>query len=249
MSGMNWAYVAAAGIAAAMTLSGCEVERSNPPLAGQPSSMAPQACQRIYEPVCASRFGNRRTFPNECEARASGYRIEASGQCQAVTGSGGPPDIGGGGRFSQPGGQGGNFSTPGVGDGQGNGQSGGQVCPMIYQPVCARRGSDTRTFPNACRAASDGYGVIYQSECLGNAGSQGGQGRQSGGVGAQTGGDTAGGNGSGGGLRNQQPANGQSCSRAFVPVCGTKNGSRKTFVNACMAQSEGYQVAVQGRCQ
>ncbi|OCW55682.1 Kazal-type serine protease inhibitor family protein [Hoeflea olei] len=40
-----------------------------------------------------------------------------------------------------------------------------QACPMIYQPVCATRGGNVRTFPNACEARRDGWRVVNDSQC------------------------------------------------------------------------------------
>lgn len=257
---MKWAYVAATGVAALMMLSGCEVDRGGAPLEGQPSSDFPQACPRIYNPVCGSRHGDRRTFPNACEAQSAGYSVRYGGQCQA---SGGPGGGYGGGPGSYGGGEGG-YGGPGGGYGQPGGndaQGGGQVCPMIYKPVCGRRGGDTRTFPNDCQAESKGYDVIYQSECLSKDTSQGGPGSAGGSVpngqsgAGQRDAGQAGGNmsPSGGSSDSAQTTpssgGGQSCSRTFVPVCGKKGDDKKTFINACMAKSKGYSVAAEGRCE
>ncbi len=38
-------------------------------------------CTREYAPVCASRRGEARTFPNACEARAARWRIVGNGAC------------------------------------------------------------------------------------------------------------------------------------------------------------------------
>lgn len=38
-------------------------------------------CTREYAPVCASRRGNVRTFPNACEARAAHWRVVGNGPC------------------------------------------------------------------------------------------------------------------------------------------------------------------------
>ncbi|RWB58877.1 Kazal-type serine protease inhibitor domain-containing protein [Mesorhizobium sp.] len=38
-------------------------------------------CTREYAPVCARRYGEVRTFPNACEARAADYRIIGDGPC------------------------------------------------------------------------------------------------------------------------------------------------------------------------
>lgn len=44
---------------------------------------------------------------------------------------------------------------------------GPDICTRIYDPVCARRGPDMRSFPNACEARSDGYRVVYPGTCRG----------------------------------------------------------------------------------
>ena len=254
MNGIRLAGLLGAAALALLTLAACESEGSGPPLAGQPITGAPQACPRIYDPVCGDRYGDTRTFPNSCEAGAAGYNIRYQGQCRAQPG--GPAGPAPGGDYGAP---------P-----QGGASGGGQMCPMIYQPVCGRQGNQTRTFPNDCQARNAGYQVLYQSECLGNdAGGQGngaGQGPQTqpgagqampgqvtpGAVPPVTGDAGAGAGPTGvspGAAQAQKPAGGQSCSRTFVPVCGKKGSEQKTFINACMAQSEGYTVGGQGRCQ
>lgn len=40
-----------------------------------------------------------------------------------------------------------------------------QYCTREYEPVCARRGNDRRTFANACRAETSGFRVIRYGEC------------------------------------------------------------------------------------
>ncbi len=40
-----------------------------------------------------------------------------------------------------------------------------QMCTMEYDPVCARRGDNRRTFGNACQARADGYSIIGRGEC------------------------------------------------------------------------------------
>ncbi|MFE0014800.1 Kazal-type serine protease inhibitor domain-containing protein [Mesorhizobium sp. NPDC059054] len=41
----------------------------------------PQFCTREYAPVCARRRGQLQTFPNNCEARAAGWRVVDGGPC------------------------------------------------------------------------------------------------------------------------------------------------------------------------
>jgi Kazal-type serine protease inhibitor domain len=38
-------------------------------------------CPQIYAPVCARQGGVIRTFPNECQADASGFRVIDDGEC------------------------------------------------------------------------------------------------------------------------------------------------------------------------
>jgi len=217
---------------ALLALSGCEVQ-GGPPVYGPgpdfpiygPDTGGPRACPRIYDPVCGERFDNQRSFPNSCEADTAGYRIAYGGQCRPM--------------------------RPEPGDDYGRpGQASGRMCPMIYKPVCGQRGSDTRTFPNSCRAEGDGYRVIYESECRG--GGTSGSGRQERDDRRDSNADRHDSDGrqeESRRLETQEPGNGQSCSRAYVPVCGERGGDKKTFLNACLAQSEGYRVADNGKCQ
>ena len=46
------------------------------------SQLKPRVCTREYKPVCASRAGVLRTYPNACEARVDGARIVAQGACK-----------------------------------------------------------------------------------------------------------------------------------------------------------------------
>lgn len=70
---------------ATLVLSSCTVVVDEPrPLPPRPG---PVMCTQQYDPVCARRGGDQRTFGNACEARASGYRITRPGECRR-----GPPD-------------------------------------------------------------------------------------------------------------------------------------------------------------
>lgn len=233
VANVRLAGILGAAVIALFALAGCEVQGGPPvygpgPGPGGPGGPiygpgGPRACPRIYDPVCGERFGNRRNFPNSCEADTAGYRIVNGGQCRSAGDNGG-----------FPGPDGGHDGRPGGSD---------RVCPMIYKPVCGRRGSDTRTFPNSCQAEGDGYRVIYDSECRGgNDGSRDNGDRDRDHNRNDERGDDQ------GRLQSQRPGGGQSCSRAYVPVCGERGGQKKTFLNACMAQSEGYRVADNGKC-
>jgi len=39
-------------------------------------------CTEEYDPVCAVRGGERRTFSNACKAETSGYRVTHEGECR-----------------------------------------------------------------------------------------------------------------------------------------------------------------------
>jgi hypothetical protein len=49
-----------------------------------PPGPRPGICTREYRPVCATRPGERQTFPNACTAEAQGFRIQYSGECRPV---------------------------------------------------------------------------------------------------------------------------------------------------------------------
>lgn len=46
-------------------------------------------CTREYDPVCARRSGEQRTFANACLADRAGYRIVRRGECRREGGGGG----------------------------------------------------------------------------------------------------------------------------------------------------------------
>ena len=46
-----------------------------------PVSGANVVCPSILKPVCGEKDGVRRTFGNECEARAAGFVVVAEGEC------------------------------------------------------------------------------------------------------------------------------------------------------------------------
>ena len=120
-----------------LVLSSCTVtvDEGNPPPRPRPPR-PDQFCARIYQPVCAMRFGERRTFPNSCEADVRGFDVLYGGECE-----GRPP------RPPRP--------EP----------SGGVICPMIHAPVCAISGGIERTFSNACIAEGSGFRVIDNGPC------------------------------------------------------------------------------------
>lgn len=68
-------------LAAAVLLSACTVVVEEPgPLPGP--GPGPAYCTREYEPVCARRYDERRTFANACLAERAGYRVTRYGECR-----------------------------------------------------------------------------------------------------------------------------------------------------------------------
>jgi hypothetical protein len=41
-------------------------------------------------------------------------------------------------------------------------------CPSVYRPVCASKGSETKSFGNACLAERDGFAVVSPGNCGGS---------------------------------------------------------------------------------
>lgn len=132
---------AGVGLVALATLSGCVVVEEG----GPPYRPPPQVCPQFYAPVCGVRGGDRETLPNQCVADARGFRVIHDGECRRDR----PP-------ISRP-----PIIRPPVVGPPGR----PQVCTREYDPVCARRGPEERTFGNACSAAAEGFRVIYQGGC------------------------------------------------------------------------------------
>lgn len=179
----------------------------------------PQYCTREYAPICARRGDDRRTFPNECEAERAGYYVIRDGECRRDRPE--YPDEPRPPRPPRP-------DRP-------------QACPMIYAPVCARRGNDRQTFDSACHADAAGYDVIRSGECGGGQMQPPGQpGTIPGGPGASSPGGQPGASGPGGGQAV--------CTQEYAPVCGVVGGSQQTFSNECVARAEGARRIRPGEC-
>ena len=120
-----------------LILSSCTVtvDEGNPP--PRPRPPRPEICPRIYQPVCAERFGERQSFPNACVAETRGFDVRYGGECRSR-----PPR-------PRP--------KPLPGD--------GVACPMIYAPVCAQKSDIRRTFENSCVAGASDFRVVYEGEC------------------------------------------------------------------------------------
>lgn len=210
------AMVRHVAVLALVALGGCVVVDG-------PIDTGPQYCTREYEPVCARRGDDRQTFPNECEAERAGYFVIRDGQCR-----GDRPDR----PEYDP-----RPPRPPQYDPRPPRPDRPQACPAIYAPVCARQGSDRRTFESACHAAASGYSVIRDGEC------GGGQMRPPGQPGGITGGP-------GSSVPGAVPGSSgpSACTREFAPVCGVVGGERQTFSNECMANEAGARRIRPGQC-
>ncbi|MGU3398299.1 Kazal-type serine protease inhibitor family protein [Brucellaceae bacterium D45D] len=102
-----------------------------------------QMCPMIYDPVCAERDGMRKTFGNECQAKADNYRVVSRGECKQRSGNSGA---------AQP-------------QQQVDGGEKTAICTREYRPVCAQKGSEDRSFANRCTAESAGYRVLRDGQC------------------------------------------------------------------------------------
>lgn len=69
----------AAALAGLIVLSACTVVVDDP---GPGPGPGPGYCTREYEPVCARRYGERRTFANACLADRAGYQVIRRGECR-----------------------------------------------------------------------------------------------------------------------------------------------------------------------
>lgn len=161
----------------------------------RPQPSTPQMCTMQYDPVCGARGNTSRTFGNECQARAEGFRVIGRGECRPQR-----PDFGGDrpqvctreyapvcarqGRREQT------FANGCMAEAQGfrvigrgecergggrPGEEGGmrpprpdrgpQACTREFAPVCARQGGREQTFPNACTAQAQGFRMIGNGDC------------------------------------------------------------------------------------
>lgn len=100
-----------------------------------------RVCSRQFDPVCARRGERRETFPNSCLAEEAGYRVVRGGECRDDADDSG-----------------------GRNESDGRDGSGG-ACTREYRPVCARRGSNERTFGNECEARSADYRIVSDGPC------------------------------------------------------------------------------------
>jgi hypothetical protein len=158
-------------------------------------------------------------------------------------------------------------SGPGPGPGRPFPPERPEFCSREYDPVCARRGGDRQTFPNACQAEARGYRVVSDGECRRGGGSdeprfctreyapvcgrRGGNVRTFGnsceaenaGYRIISDGECRGAAGGGGGMNEPR-----FCTREYAPVCGRRGGNVRTFGNSCEADNAGYRVISDGPC-
>jgi hypothetical protein len=126
------------GLVSLVLISACTVVVDDP-VPVRPGPPPPQQfCPRVYDPVCGRAGPDRQTFGNACEANAAGYRVQYPGQCRR----------GGAGPRPEP------APPPGQ-----------RFCTRQYEPVCARRGNNVRSFGNACEARNANYRILYDAPC------------------------------------------------------------------------------------
>ena len=79
----------AVALAGLVALAACTVVDEPGPWPGPGPGPGPGFCTREYEPVCARRHGERRTFSNACLADRAGYRVIHRGECRRGGGGSG----------------------------------------------------------------------------------------------------------------------------------------------------------------
>jgi len=116
-----------------------------------------------------------------------------------------------------------------------------QFCTREYAPVCGIRGSDRRTFGNACEARSRDYRIVGSSECRSQDN--------------RPGGGWAGGPDRPGRPNRPDrpdrpggPDEPRMCTQQYAPVCARRGNSVQSFGNACEAGNAGFRVIGEGRC-
>lgn len=107
-----------------------------------PGAARPQMCTLEYAPVCGQRGARVQTFTNACQARAANFTVISRGQCRRQPGITVRPQRPAP-RPAQPAG----------------------ICTREYRPVCGQRGSQMRSFPNACEASNSGFRIMGQGAC------------------------------------------------------------------------------------
>lgn len=131
--------------------------------AGGTCAFIPQACTRIYDPVCGCD-GN--TYGNACEAAGKGVSVASEGECSTgPTGAQEGEMCGGFAGVQCDGGLYCHFAPEtqcGSGDQAGVCETMPELCIDLYDPVC---GCDGNTYGNSCKAASSGVSVAHEGAC------------------------------------------------------------------------------------
>ncbi len=194
----------------------------------RPDAQQVRICPANYDPVCGERYGKRKSFQNFCVAKSYGYRVLYGGKCRIAPK---PPEP--------------------------------QVCPRIYAPVCAERRGVRQTFSNDCVAETRGYRVVYDGQCRVAPEPQGCP-RIYAPVCAERNGnrqtfsndclaETRGYNVVYDGEcriapRPPKPPRPEVCSDDYRPVCGERDGVRRTFSNVCEGKASGFRLLYDSAC-
>lgn len=205
-------------------------------------------CPQVFQPVCGL---DGKTYPNRCRADAEHVVVAHQGECEdgyGGSGSGEPGEpCGGIAGIRCPEGQ--TCELP-AGQCRGRDLQGEcvprpEMCPEVYDPVCA---CDGNTYSNDCFRRRAGVQKAHDGKCRPGDGGGDGDGKPPiCASNADCAGDAycdfPGGLCEGRGRCEPRP---DVCTKQYDPVCGC-NG--KTYGNACNAASAGVSVARKGRCE
>ena len=185
--------------------------------------LKPEICTKEWMPVCGC---DNVTYGNACEAAFSGVSVDYDGECNANPGNCLDNGMCAATEFC---------AKLDCSDSQGVCAPKPEACIALYDPVC---GCDGNTYGNGCEAAAAGMSVNYGGEC---------------GEGPAVCWDNsmclpaqycamdscdAG--------MGECAAKPEICPMILDPVCGCDG---KTYDNACLAASEGMNIAYKGNCE
>lgn len=205
----------------------------------------PEACTRIYDPVCGC---DNNTYGNACDAHSAGVSVASVGECSEDPVDPEPTsgDCGGIAGLTCEEGEFCHFSLEtrcGSGDQMGTCAVPPNACTFIFEPVC---GCDGKTYSNECGARSNGVSIAAEGACKDEEPRTvcGGL------VGSLCEKDefcsftpeAMCGAGDRSGVCAKKP---EACTQQYDPVCGCDGN---TYGNACTAASSGVSVASAGEC-